>query len=81
MRKAIGNYSQSFGEKSSKNASIVTGGAGFIGSHIAEHLVNMGHDVVVLDDLSGGFERNIPKDAKFIRGSVFIITRKNRAGK
>jgi len=41
-----------------------------MGSHVAEHLLNMGHDVVVLDDLSGGFEENIPKGAPFVRGSV-----------
>jgi UDP-glucose 4-epimerase len=35
--------------------SLVTGGAGFMGSHVAEHLLRMGHKVVVLDDLSGGF--------------------------
>jgi UDP-glucose 4-epimerase len=50
--------------------SLVTGGAGFMGSHVAEHLLKMGHDVVVLDDLSGGFEENVPNGATFIRGSV-----------
>jgi UDP-glucose 4-epimerase len=52
------------------STSLVTGGAGFMGSHVAEHLVRMGHDVVVLDDLSGGFEENIPRGATFVRGSV-----------
>ena len=50
--------------------SLVTGGAGFMGSHVAEHLLKKGHDVVVLDDLSGGFEENVPRSAKFVRGSV-----------
>ena len=40
--------------------SLVTGGAGFIGSHVAKHCLALGHDVVVLDDLSGGFEDNVP---------------------
>jgi UDP-glucose 4-epimerase len=40
--------------------SLVTGGAGFMGSHVADRLLRMGHDVVVLDDLSGGFRENAP---------------------
>ena len=50
--------------------SLVTGGAGFMGSHVAELLLRMGHNVVVLDDLSGGFEDNVPSKAEFVRGSV-----------
>jgi UDP-glucose 4-epimerase len=50
--------------------SLVTGGAGFIGSHIADHLLRMGHRVVVLDDLSGGFEANVPEGASFVKGSI-----------
>lgn len=49
---------------------LVTGGAGFIGSHVARHLVGAGHDVVVLDDLSGGYEANVPTGATFVAGSV-----------
>jgi len=49
---------------------LVTGGAGFIGSHITESLVNRGHQVAVLDDLSGGFEENIVSGAEFVRGSI-----------
>jgi len=49
---------------------LVTGGAGFIGSHVARHLVNMGFNVIVLDDLSGGFKNNVPERAKFVTGSV-----------
>lgn len=51
--------------------SLVTGGAGFIGSHVAEHLLGAGHDVVVLDDLSGGFSDNVPPGALFVQGSIF----------
>ncbi len=50
--------------------SLVTGGAGFIGAHVADHLVAAGHEVVVLDDLSGGFVENVNKDAEFVEGSV-----------
>lgn len=49
---------------------LVTGGAGFIGSHVAETLVRMGHDVTVLDDLSGGFRENVPDGSEFIEGSI-----------
>ncbi|GJM43022.1 MAG: UDP-glucose 4-epimerase [Ardenticatenaceae bacterium] len=53
-----------------KKVSLVTGGAGFIGSHVAQHCLNMGHDVVVLDDLSGGFQDNLPEGIQFISGSI-----------
>ena len=39
---------------------LVTGGAGFIGSHVADALISRGHEVTVLDDLSGGFRENVP---------------------
>lgn len=50
--------------------SLVTGGAGFIGSHLARELVSIGHSVVVLDDLSGGFLENIPPTVTFVEGSI-----------
>ena len=50
--------------------SLVTGGAGFIGSHVADELLRRGHAVTVLDDLSGGFRENVPDGAAFVHGSV-----------
>jgi UDP-glucose 4-epimerase len=49
---------------------LVTGGAGFIGAHVSKHCIANGMDVVVLDDLSGGFEENVPPGAEFVRGST-----------
>lgn len=49
---------------------LVTGGAGFIGSHVTNELIKAGRDVIVLDDLSGGFKENVNEKAKFIEGSI-----------
>lgn len=46
---------------------LVTGGAGFIGSNIVDRLINLGHKVVIIDDLSTGKERNINPLAKFYK--------------
>jgi UDP-glucose 4-epimerase len=52
------------------DVTLVTGGAGFIGSHVAEQLRDQGHRVVVLDDLSGGFKENVPDEVEFVEGSI-----------
>ena len=49
---------------------LVTGGAGFIGSHVTAELLARGYDVVVLDDLSGGFRENVPAGARLVEGSI-----------
>ncbi len=49
---------------------LVTGGAGFIGSHIAEELIKKNYQVTVLDDLSGGFEDNLVEGIDFVEGSI-----------
>lgn len=49
---------------------LVTGGAGFIGAHVAHELLKSDYTVIVLDDLSGGFKRNVPSNSTFIEGSI-----------
>jgi UDP-glucose 4-epimerase len=49
---------------------LVTGAAGFIGSHVCTHLLKQGHQVVGLDDLSGGFRDYVPGGVEFVEGSV-----------
>ena len=44
---------------------LLTGGAGFIGSHVAEHLLERGHQVAVVDDLSSGNRENVPEGVAF----------------
>ncbi|HEY3044381.1 MAG TPA: NAD-dependent epimerase/dehydratase family protein [Vicinamibacterales bacterium] len=59
-------------------AILVTGAAGFIGSHVAEQLLRRGREVVGLDDLSGGFTDNVPKGTIFVEGTVLdtaLLTR------
>ncbi len=50
--------------------SLVTGGAGFLGSHVTECLLERGHRVTVLDDLSGGFAENVARGAELVTGSI-----------
>jgi UDP-glucose 4-epimerase len=49
---------------------LVTGGAGYIGSHVAQHFIDAGIDVVVLDDLSSGSASFVPTGAVFEQGSL-----------
>ena len=46
---------------------LLTGGAGFIGSHAAGHLLSRGHEVLVVDYLSSGKRENVPEGARFPR--------------
>ncbi|GEC06859.1 UDP-glucose 4-epimerase GalE [Streptomyces spinoverrucosus] len=49
---------------------LVTGGAGYVGSVVAQHLLEAGHEVVVLDNLSTGFRQGVPSGASFIEGDI-----------
>jgi len=44
---------------------LVTGVAGFLGSHLSEHLTALGHKVIGIDNMIGGYKDNIPKDIEF----------------
>jgi UDP-glucose 4-epimerase len=57
---------------------IVTGGAGFIGSHVAEELFRRGHQLTVLDDLSGGFKDNVVDGISIVQGSITDVDLVNR---
>jgi nucleoside-diphosphate-sugar epimerase len=60
---------------------LITGGAGFIGSHLSEALIALGAEVVVVDDLSGGSEQNLASFAPvtFIKGSILDLPLLGRA--
>ncbi|MBX9891029.1 MAG: NAD-dependent epimerase/dehydratase family protein [Chitinophagaceae bacterium] len=49
---------------------LVTGAAGFIGSHVADHCLRLGFEVVATDDLSGGYMENVPMGCTFIKGNL-----------
>ncbi len=49
---------------------LITGGAGFIGSHIADACLAAGHEVTILDDLSTGRRENLPANANFVEGDI-----------
>ena len=49
---------------------LITGGAGFIGSHLAQALLDKGHKVLIVDNLFSGKKENVPKEASFYRRSV-----------
>ncbi|MFE6892723.1 UDP-glucose 4-epimerase GalE [Streptomyces sp. NPDC057694] len=49
---------------------MVTGGAGYVGSVVAQHLLEAGHEVTVLDNLSTGFREGVPAGAAFVEGDI-----------
>jgi UDP-glucose 4-epimerase len=53
-----------------KDKMLVTGGAGFIASHIVDAYINLGHKVIVIDDLSTGNRKNVNKKATFYQADI-----------
>jgi len=53
-----------------KRKFLITGVAGFVGSHVARKVLNEGHDIVGVDDFSTGYLRNIPEGIEFIEGDL-----------
>ncbi|MGW3172888.1 UDP-glucose 4-epimerase GalE [Streptomyces sp. NPDC001153] len=49
---------------------LVTGGAGYVGSVVTQHLLEAGHEVTVLDNLSTGFRAGVPAGAAFVEGDI-----------
>lgn len=57
---------------------LVTGGAGFIASNIVDAYIKLGHNVVIIDDLSTGLHENINEDAKFYHGNICDVPLLNK---
>jgi UDP-glucose 4-epimerase len=53
---------------------LVTGGAGFIGSHVVDAYVGQGHEVIVVDDLSSGKKEYVHPKARFVQGDICDLT-------
>jgi len=57
-------------EHQTHKRALVTGAAGFIGSHVVDGCLDLGMEVVATDDLSGGFRDNVPADATWVEGDL-----------
>ena len=57
---------------------LVTGGAGYIGSVVSNHLLDEGHEVIIIDNLSTGMINNIPKKAEFLKLDIADTKKLNK---
>ena len=60
---------------------LVTGVAGFLGSHLAEKLSELNHEVIGIDNMSGGYKDNVPKKIKFFNFDCCNRSEERRVGK
>ena len=59
--------------KKKKYRILVTGVAGFLGSHLSEKFADLGHDVIGIDNMTGGYEDNISNKIEFIKLIAVIL--------
>ena len=64
-----------------KNKILVTGAAGFLGSHLSEKLALMGNEVIGVDTMMGGYEDNVPKNIKFFSYDCCDLKKMNEVTK
>ena len=57
---------------------LVTGGAGYIGSHVCLNLLDAGYNITVIDDLSSGQKKLIPDKVEFIQANINDISKINK---
>lgn len=69
-RQTLGVRRSTAGTKFARMRTLITGGAGFIGSHVADACVADGHEVLILDDLSSGSRANVPAKAQFVEVDI-----------
>lgn len=67
---SVVDWAKLHGEFFNRRRVLVTGGAGFIGSHLVDALARLNARIVVVDDLSAGHRENVPTAAEFIRASI-----------
>jgi nucleoside-diphosphate-sugar epimerase len=73
VQEAVPSIAPSPARATARGTTLVTGAAGFIGSHVVDALLARGHRVVAVDDLSGGFRDQIDPRAAFVRGSILDV--------